>query len=248
MPLPRLLQSLRTPSRRVRPPIHKVGPAPAVAQALILLMLLAPISTATTVTFQISALANLYHYTNPGIFDTNASVPVLVPQAQIAAGQTIQVSITGGRAHMSGGPSCDPPGGLLNNVLLGLPASSVIGRWSTSPTILDNLLLRAPLSILEAGRPLRPHTVLALIISSWVSMTMDFLTIREYTPRRPPGVSRPPPPASRPTQVGYNGTQIQLTWDYGSDPIDGFHVDRKTPLGAWPTSPTPVSLDHLHVH
>jgi len=25
------------------------------------------------------------------------------------------------------------------------------------------------------------------------------------------------------TQVGMNGTQIQLTWEYGRDPIDGLH-------------------------
>ncbi len=34
-------------------------------------------------------------------------------------------------------------------------------------------------------------------------------------------------------QVGNNGTQIQLTWDYGSDTIDGFTIERKTPSGAW---------------
>lgn len=31
------------------------------------------------------------------------------------------------------------------------------------------------------------------------------------------------------TQIGNSGTQIQLTWDYGTDPIDGFIVERQTP-------------------
>jgi hypothetical protein len=42
-------------------------------------------------------------------------------------------------------------------------------------------------------------------------------------------------------QVGYDGTQIQLTWDYTPDlnnPIDGFNIYRKTPSGSWPSSPT----------
>ena len=33
----------------------------------------------------------------------------------------------------------------------------------------------------------------------------------------------------RATQIGTDGTQIQLTWDYGSDPIDGFKLERQTP-------------------
>ena len=39
------------------------------------------------------------------------------------------------------------------------------------------------------------------------------------------------------TQVGFNGTQIQLTWDYGSDPIDGFEIESQIPssgTGNWP--------------
>ena len=46
------------------------------------------------------------------------------------------------------------------------------------------------------------------------------------------------------TQIGNTGTQIQLTWDYGSDPIDGFEIERKTPSGDWPTSGIPVSLSN----
>ena len=46
------------------------------------------------------------------------------------------------------------------------------------------------------------------------------------------------------TQIGTDGTQIQLTWDYGSDPIDGFEIERKTPSGDWPTSGIPVSLSN----
>jgi hypothetical protein len=40
------------------------------------------------------------------------------------------------------------------------------------------------------------------------------------------------------TQIGFSGDQIQLSWDYGSDPIDGFELDRQTSSqhqsGAWP--------------
>jgi hypothetical protein len=35
----------------------------------------------------------------------------------------------------------------------------------------------------------------------------------------------------------YTGTQIQLTWDYGTDPVDGFTIQRKTPTGPWQTIP-----------
>jgi hypothetical protein len=55
-----------------------------------------------------------------------------------------------------------------------------------------------------------------------------------------------PPTNLHAMQVGNNGTQIQLTWDYGSDPIDGFELDRQTPSqkqsGTWPTPPILVPL------
>ena len=35
------------------------------------------------------------------------------------------------------------------------------------------------------------------------------------------------------TQIGFTGDQIQLTWSYGSDPIDGFRIQSKTPSGNW---------------
>jgi hypothetical protein len=41
-------------------------------------------------------------------------------------------------------------------------------------------------------------------------------------------------------QIGFSGNQIQLTWDYGSDPIDGFKIYRKAPLETW--SSTPVAI------
>lgn len=42
----------------------------------------------------------------------------------------------------------------------------------------------------------------------------------------------------RANQIGLSGTQIQLTWDYGTDPIDGFRIERKTPLGTtWEVVP-----------
>jgi len=45
-------------------------------------------------------------------------------------------------------------------------------------------------------------------------------------------------------QLGNSGTTIQLTWNYGSDPIDGFTIQRKTPSGTWQTLPTqPTSTD-----
>jgi virginiamycin B lyase len=50
-----------------------------------------------------------------------------------------------------------------------------------------------------------------------------------------------PPTNLQATQVGTNGTQIQLTWDYGSDPIDGFTIQRKTPSGSWQSLPVTMS-------
>jgi hypothetical protein len=45
------------------------------------------------------------------------------------------------------------------------------------------------------------------------------------------------------TQIGNSGTQIQLTWDYGS-PIDGFRIERKTPLAAdWEIVPVTLLAD-----
>jgi len=55
----------------------------------------------------------------------------------------------------------------------------------------------------------------------------------------------PSPTNLQATQVGFNGNQIQLTWDYGSDSIDGFIIERQTPLGSWlpPVPPeTTISL------
>jgi hypothetical protein len=39
----------------------------------------------------------------------------------------------------------------------------------------------------------------------------------------------PAPTNLQASQIGHTGTQIQLTWDYGSDPIDGFKVERQAP-------------------
>jgi len=56
--------------------------------------------------------------------------------------------------------------------------------------------------------------------------------------------SIPAPTNLAATQIGNNGTQIQLTWDYGSDPIDGFNVYRKAPSGIYPASPISVPLNN----
>lgn len=48
------------------------------------------------------------------------------------------------------------------------------------------------------------------------------------------------------SQTGCLGTQIQLTWDYGNETVDGFMIDRQTVSehrsGTWPEPPILVSL------
>jgi len=73
------------------------------------------------------------------------------------------------------------------------------------------------------------------------SGTFYFGTIT-WEPSSEPSLSAPT--NLRATQVpASNGTQIQLSWDYGSDPIDGFRIERKTPSGSWlqlSTQPSPT--------
>lgn len=65
----------------------------------------------------------------------------------------------------------------------------------------------------------------ATIKISWKSMTI------------------PSPTDLKATQIGNDGTKIQLSWNYGSDPIDGFIIERATPSGAYNDEWSPLLVD-----
>ena len=91
---------------------------------------------AETVTFPVSGFANLYQQTDP-VTRTSLSIdPVLVPLARLCAAQQIEISAAG--CVRDFGPLCTGPDGNPPRLYLGLPEYSLIGRWSTSPDVLNN--------------------------------------------------------------------------------------------------------------
>jgi hypothetical protein len=89
----------------------------------------------SSVEFPVSAFANLYQRTDPSTVVPGSIDPIRVPQARLCAGQPIQITATG--CVVDAGSLCTGPEG-FSSLFRGLRVYSLIGRWSMSPTVLDN--------------------------------------------------------------------------------------------------------------
>ena len=78
------------------------------------------------------------------------------------------------------------------------------------------------------------YVVTAYCISCDFNVVFTATAVGETTPS--------PPTNLKATQIGTDGTQIQLTWDYGTDQIDGFVIERQKPSDiasdTWTTLPS----------
>jgi hypothetical protein len=105
--------------------------------------------------------------------------------------------------------SCD-------NVQVGSSTNNCFGPFPVTNGTQTNLIIKC-------------NTITVLSCSN--NIITNQITTNSCTPF---GNSLSAPTHLQTLQIGFSGTQIQLTWDYGSDPIDGFKIESKTPpSGNW---------------
>jgi hypothetical protein len=123
-----------------------------------------------------------------------------------------------------------------SGIVVGTDSSGNISSWQI--TLINEQLSFAMISISSADDSVSDCTFDSIVglgcggslgVPSYALGSSGSWTSSSGSPPAQPS----PPTDLHANQIGLSGTQVQLTWNYGSDPIDGFKIERKTPSGTW---------------